>query len=787
MSVEAYQIGVSFVADPTRVVGPVGEMLRAMEKITEAQKSVNYGFTQMVSGLGGARRLASGLANDLERAAAAARDIAKSSARFSEGGGQARRSQQAVDPGPSSRTQSAPSAQPSVLRLLPPPDLRLTYDPGASLRTSTAGVAGNAILGGAGILVGGSYGPAPTGRPSPLLLPPPERLPGTALTVIHGQGDSYASGANFREAIRPTGHEPNFIYGAQATAGGAQYGPARPFGHQTSQTAQRVVDATRPYASGIGTAIGPYAGAIALFGGVHGIHMAFRQGEETGDTATMMANAYGPNGRLWTDDQINKAKDLSLNAVRNVPGASYAGTLEMIARTSGITANADEALALAPSMARAGQIFAMRGNSNAVKQIEAAIQSGEIAGLNGPNGELDVQKLGTFVDRLSQTAFAMQGTFDLGKYLTGLRQFGTGASAADMNFLTARLPSIMRVMQESRAGTALSSLDQLILSPAPNTRNARYAKEQERIGIRDSRGNIVNQAELMRDPAQWYYDTLVPAFSKAGIHGQLDVAKELQLIFSRSTVQRLGASLSADAALYDREFARNVAQQQQGNAPLMQYLQNAPGAQFAAFTESWRAFEAVTSTALMGPVVKAVKMMTGAMNDITAYVEAHPNDIKQFGEDVLAVVSVLTFVAKGIGKVFSYLPEGMRRPLISGLAGAGVGAVGGSVVPVLGTVAGGLAGGIGGVVTGVVNDRISEQRRLLRLRDEIHAQDPRRLGETAPASTQEIHVHTYLDGKKIASSVNRVNADQARREGKARSAAPDPIAYPQLPGAAYSH
>lgn len=787
MSVEAYQIGVSFVADSTRVIGPIGEMLRNMEKITAAQSAVNYGFTQMVSGLGGARRLASSLANDLERAAAAARDIAKSSARFSEGGGQARRSQQTVDPGPSSRTQSASSAQPSVLRLLPPPDLRLTYDPGASLRTSTAGVAGNAILGGAGILVGASYGPAPTGRSAPLLLPPPERLPGTALTVIHGQGNSYANGTNFRESIRPTDYEPNFTYGAQATAGGAQYGPARPFGHQASQTAQRVVDATRPYASGIGSTIGPYAGAIALFGGAHGLHMAFRQGEETGDTATMMANAYGPNGRLWTDGQINKAKDLSLNAVRTVPGASYAGTLEMIARTSGITANADEALALAPGMARAGQIFAMRGNSNAVRQIEAAIQSGEIAGLNGPNGELDVQKLGTFVDRLSQTAFAMQGTFDLGKYLTGLRQFGTGASAADMNFLTARLPSIMRVMQESRAGTALSSLDQLMLSPAPNTRNARYAKEQERLGIRDSRGNVINQAELMRDPAQWYYDTLVPAFSKSGIHGQLDVAKELQLIFSRSTVQRLGASLSADAALYDREFSRNVAQQQQGNAPLMQYLQNAPGAQFAAFSESWRAFEAVTSAALMGPVVKAVQMMTGAMNDITAYVKAHPNDIKQFGDDVLAVVSVLAFVAKTIGTIYSHLPEAIRRPLISGIAGAAAGGVGGSVVPVIGTLAGAVGGGIGGAALGIIDGGIEAQRKRTADFDAQQARSRQREGAAMPShgtptSVIKLEVPLTLDRRELARALYQINLDDARRSNRAQSGAFDGLANAQMPG-----
>ena len=42
-TIEAYKIGVSFVADAARVNGPIGEMLRNMDKISQAQKSVNMG------------------------------------------------------------------------------------------------------------------------------------------------------------------------------------------------------------------------------------------------------------------------------------------------------------------------------------------------------------------------------------------------------------------------------------------------------------------------------------------------------------------------------------------------------------------------------------------------------------------------------------------------------------------------------------------------------------------------------------------------------------------------
>lgn len=82
MTVEAYKIGVSLVADATQVVGPVGEMIRALGQLASAQKDAQMGFNNMVSSLGGARRLTAGMASDMERAARAARTIASASSKF---------------------------------------------------------------------------------------------------------------------------------------------------------------------------------------------------------------------------------------------------------------------------------------------------------------------------------------------------------------------------------------------------------------------------------------------------------------------------------------------------------------------------------------------------------------------------------------------------------------------------------------------------------------------------------------------------------------------------------
>ena len=770
MPIEAYEIGVNLVANATRVTGPIGEMIEALERLLSAQREAQMGFNSMVSSLGGARRLAGGMANDMERAARAARDIASSSGRF----------RSAPSPrGPSggdgggTDARTAPAASP-FMPPIPPENLgRGSYvSPYSAAATNVPG--------------------APQ-----LLLPPPEvRTPGTALMVLPDQGDSMGHGASFRGA--ETGPAPNFTLSgdpesvtperhrtARETTAGVNYGSsdvygpfpyAGPHAVNPGQVGEGVM-AARGAMAGIGVPrIGPLAAGAAAYAGFHGVGSAFSQGIHAGDTEALMANAYGPDGHIFSPSQQNQARDIALNAVRNVPGASYTGTLEMIARTSGITANADEALALAPHLSMAGQIFAMRGAPNAISQIESAIQSGEIAGLNAPGGGLDVNKLRDFIDRLSQTAFAMQGTFDLGKYLTGLRQFGTGASASSMDFLTAELPSLMRVMQESRAGTALASLDQLMLSPPPTTRNHRFLDEQKRIGNRDHRGHLVNESEYLSDRMAWYTDVMVPAFAKHGITSRESITNELNLLFSRSTVQRLGASLSADAELYSREIARNRGQQAQGDAPLMNYLQNAPGAQFAAFTESWRAFEAVTSQALMVPVVKSVQLITGAFNDITRYVQQHPDDIRQFGNDILGLVTTLATVAGAIGKVLSIIPGPLRRVLESTAAYSAAGAVSGSVVPFWGNAAGALGGAGAGLVLGAWQEATHQA-------DRINHMHYRALGPQ-PTTQGDTHVSVYLDSDPIAARVQVRQERAAQQDMRASGTSPDVVQHPQLPGRA---
>ncbi|GBR59846.1 hypothetical protein AA18889_2306 [Acetobacter senegalensis DSM 18889] len=264
MTVEAYKIGVSLVADATRVVGPVGEMIRVLGQLATAQKDAQMGFNNMVSSLGGARRLTSGMASDMERAARAARTIASASSKFRvpvapQSGEGAGGFAPFVSPVPTGRARAASPVPPSATPIT---------DAGGSYVSPYSAAAMNV-----------------PGAPVPLL-PPPQT--GTALIPLPGQGDSMGNIPNFRRTENPADYRPNWTQSESVPGtalipypgnlrmdgkwmGGNQtYGPWKPIsnapsGSPAAQMAER--GATIAAAARLPHWVGP----LAAYEGVHGV------------------------------------------------------------------------------------------------------------------------------------------------------------------------------------------------------------------------------------------------------------------------------------------------------------------------------------------------------------------------------------------------------------------------------------------------------------------------------------------------------------------------------------
>ena len=755
--IEVYKIAVNMMVDNTAVAGPFAQFMQYLRDVRDDIKETRSGISSMTGDLRGTVSQAERLAKAMDRVASAAARGAAAMARmgvpsgdawFPQAGGGARGGQR----GGSAAPPMAPSAQ---LLLGYEATRMIGYDP---YRPT----------------------PAPSGGDGrdrlPLIPPGPPRMltydapvpSSTALTVIPGQGDSVGNGANFRRS----GYAPNFTM-----PGAPPPPPPPPPGdesfHAPGQEPGIPLRLRSPSARSGGSR-GHIFTPMHAFGAYEAWHLtkdAFEEGASVGDIKANMAAIYvaGPDGkptRGFTDAQIAQADKLALDMQRKTPGLGYAEGLQIILKTAGNLASADSALKLAPQMGLDATVLSRLGRGDAIEQVEAAVQAGEIKGLNGPDGQIDTAKMAEMIRRLTSTAVAMGGTFNLPKYLTGLKQMGAGADAASMDFATTVLPALGKVMGEVKAGTAQASLETVLLAPSPNTRSSRYQDEQQRIGMRDAQGNLLDKGLLKSNSLDYFTNSVFPKIRAHVGEDPGAIFEEILKLFPRETVRRLGITDDKDRNLLAKEVSRNKAQQDAGDAPLLKFLQDSPGVQFKAFSESMKTLEAVATDAAMKPTLDILNKLSGTLLNISDYVKAHPGDVEQFGKDVDLIVTAML----KIGGLLAHLPAPVRDAVI----GAGIGAVAGGVpTGGIGAIPGAVVGFIGGALWDAPDITGAGAAR-------------RRMAASAQSAPVAVHVvntvptHVTNAGDLADAASNNI----ARQITTAPTSAPgyQPLSTPQYPG-----
>ena len=391
------------------------------------------------------------------------------------------------------------------------------------------------------------------------------------------------------------------------------------------------------------------------------------------DAATVLAQM---KAQRFTPDQIAQSRAMARGLVGRVPGFSFAQGLDLILQTSSFTGNVPEALSLAPSLAFDAQVLRQFGKGDAIAQVEAAAKAGELTGLTGADGQINMPKFTDFVNRLTATVVSGGGTLDIKKYLTGIRQFGAGADAADVDFLTAVLPAYMKIMGEAKSGTALSSFEQSMLGPKPRTTNKKIWAEQERLGLRGASGELseADRELLTTDPGAYILTRILPALHRNGYSTPAQIRAELPKFLPRQTIERLVAAGIFDEAVILKEAARNRAQIAAGQAPLAELLRQSPQNQVAAFRASLNLLMVTLAEPSMGSATKALGDITAAVNAVAGAIEAHPGTARAL-IDLAAGVATLGAVASVA--LLSVAPLlALRKVMGWGVAAAGDAAVG---------------------------------------------------------------------------------------------------------------
>ena len=491
----------------------------------------------------------------------------------------------------------------------------------------------------------------------------------------------------------------------------------------------------------------------------------------------------------FTDAQLNRAKTMAMQTVRDTPGMKYGDALNLIGQNNALTGDADEAMNITPKMAGYARVLALLGKGDAINQVEAAARAGEVTGLTNAQGKMDVPKLLDFVGKLTRTAVSSGAAFDINKYLTGIRQFGAaGAGGASDDFLTNQLPAYQMALGAPRAGTALRSLQQMMLAPPSRMQNKRFFAEQERLGLRDKNGTPLGMDLLTKDPAQYFTQFVLPKLLASGYNTPGLINQELNRALPRATVTSLMAEGILNRGTIEKEAERNRRQQAAGDAPLGRLLTDSPGNQIAAFQANFEALEVVLGDTVLKPATEGLKSLTGVLQNFADWAKQNSKTVKVglealaegvalFAAGKVANLALMSLAGKGPGGLFALALgidvlsgsiKGFPQWLVNLATGAAIGA---RVAGVPGAMVGGAIGLAGPHLFGPLlphtpgfhEERIPYTPFYREVPGEIKKESyitPAPVGRTGRNGGVG---DVYLDGRKVGRIVFGHMADEANR------------------------
>ncbi|MFS8368401.1 hypothetical protein ACJRO0_13050 [Acetobacter oryzifermentans] len=774
MTVEAYKIGVSLVADAAQVVGPVGEMIRALERLATAQKDAQMGFNNMVSSLGGARRLTSGMASDMERAARAARTIASASSKFRapvapQSGEGAGGFAPFVSPVPTGRARAASPVPPSATPIT---------DAGGSYVSPYSAAAMNV-----------------PGAPVPLL-PPPQT--GTALIPLPGQGDSMGNIPNFRRTENPADYRPNWTQSESVPGtalipypgnlrmdgkwmGGNQtYGPWKPIsnapsGSPAAQMAER--GATIAAAARLPHWVRP----LAAYEGVHGVAHFAASGFD--QAAGYDQTFRGMSGDPVAAQNMGALQASVQEAMRSNPFLTATDAARLVKESYEVSGgNMEEQPYIMRLLNDVDKTFLLTGkdHNEAVSQATALVRAQEITNhfFNPKNGQFDIQR----AKSTTNTALAMilaNQQFMSGK---NFQTFAKSAGAEGMRMSDEGMLNFSHFIDinPGRASTAIKSFDDLFLGDHSRMTKKDFAYfSQKKFGLVGRNGQFVDQQTLAEDPIGWITAHIVPLLKKH---------HEMTGHFQRMNVQDLvNETYGAEG-----NVAKGAAMARRTNVQdALDALAKGPKAAQLAMDTSIERLEFTIGRITQGPFVKSINLLTQTFNGMADFAEKHPDDIRMFANDVYMLLKVVTSIGGMIGKVMDTLPGWARHLIESGAAGAATGAAAGSFIPGVGTAVGAVGGAILGAGTGSIYDFDLRMGRKLNVTPTGLWTPPVQMRTQQQPTHVTVNSPVYLDGEKIADNTQTYVMKEIQRtfdrEMRASNAMPDPLSTPRVPGVPWGH
>ncbi|WP_265145511.1 hypothetical protein [Gluconacetobacter entanii] len=585
--------------------------------------------------------------------------------------------------------------------------------------------------------------------------------------VLPDQGDSMGHGASFRGSVRPTDYQPNWTIPPYSMNG--EHGPypyTGPHAVNPGEVGEGLA-AARGAMAGVGMPrVGPLAAGMAAYAGIHGVGetlgSAFTQ---TGQYDQTFLGMQGDPQAAANMAAIQASAQQAMRENRYLTPVDAARMAQEAYEVSG--GHMEEQAPVTSLINRVDRTFQLLGKSpeEAMRESIAFIRAQDIS-----NRFYDPHTGQFSMDRASESTNSALGMVIANRqFMRGqnFQSFARSAGLAAQNMSDEGMLNLAHFIDvnPARAGMQVRSFENLFAGDHTRMEPKDFAYFSNRLHLTDRDGHFVGQEQLTSDPIGWINHYLSPL-----------IATHPELL---GHIQRMNVSdLAGEATGAEGNIARQAAAARRTDAmQSVDALSGGQSAQSLAMHAAWERLEFTIGRAAQGPFISSLQSLTNAFNGISDFVSRHPDDVRQFADDISALIHVVGGIAGAIGSVIDHIPGPLRRILESAAAGAATGAVSGSILPGAGTAAGAIGGAVVGGVFGVAHEGYHQANRISAM------QTP----QPAPAATQHVgtaNISVKLDSREIAAAVQDVQFKQAQQDMRASGTAPDVVQHPQLPGRA---
>jgi hypothetical protein len=396
-------------------------------------------------------------------------------------------------------------------------------------------------------------------------------------------------------------------------------------------------------------------------------------------------------------------------------------------------------------------------------------------------------------DLITKAVIASGGKVTPQMLLQYQKYSGVGGTSYSNEFEYGVMPTLVQELGGSTTGTSLNSMYRALVGGRMDKRSLAV---WEKLGLADtSHADIgkdtamlnprnIRGSELFKtDPFRYVQEVLIPALVSHGIVNQRDQSAAIDQLFSNRNAARIanifgtqGQRITKDQALISGAGSTSAYAQMMKNDPEMGY--RALGAQ-------WENLKTALGMTLVPVLIPFLHSMTNALNSLAAFAERHPTLTSGLTLTFTALSMMATIggglLIAGAGlklagvafSTLSSLPLAAAATGLSGIAGA-ITAVLAAIAPIIyhQEIADWIdksAPGVGNFLMNLGNSKPGTNAKS---------------GYVPPSGGGSATIHTSfnIDGRKVATAVNKVNMNDASRAQNSGNS-PDGRALPAIAGA----